>query len=101
MRKYIDSFGKQHDLDDPQTYVFYPDDCDVLDKLMFKDIGFALVYYKYFHPDSLNDITVKEQMNRIDKLIETFCKDRKNNYKNILWYKEQLFLFQDEIENMC
>ena len=25
----------------------------------------------------------------------------KKNYNNVLWYQEQIFLFQDEIENMC
>ena len=41
------------------------------------------------------------QRQRVYKLIKNFAENRKNNYKNILWYKEQIFLLQDETENMC
>jgi hypothetical protein len=34
-------------------------------------------------------------------MIKDFADNRKNNYDNLQWYREQVFLFQDETENMC
>ena len=41
------------------------------------------------------------QRQRVNKLIKDFTDERKNHSTDVLWYQEQLFLFQDEIENMC
>jgi len=111
------------DLDDPKTYKYLPNTSNELDDLMFKQIGYAMVYMDFFsdrkgvfpkkkqkprmieHPYSKNKIDAAnggyEQRQRVYKLIENFAKNRKNNYDNLMWYKEQIFLFQDEIENMC
>jgi len=130
MRKYKPALFPEVDLDDPKTYEYLPKTHKELDALMFKEIGYALVYMDYF-PDrkglfpkrkrkeefvkvSSFGKTFKNNKNLIDinncsyyqrqrvyKLIDNFAKNRRNNYDNILWYQEQIFLFQDEIENMC
>jgi hypothetical protein len=41
------------------------------------------------------------QKKRVELLIKNFTENERENYENILWYQEQIFLFQDEIENMC
>ena len=41
------------------------------------------------------------QRQRVYKLIQNFADNRKDNYNNLMWYKEQIFLLQDETENMC
>ena len=130
MRKYKPAFFEEVDLDDPETYRYLPNNVDELDKLMFKEIGYALVYMDYF-PDrkkffpkrkkkeefikmsefgekyknnnNLVDLnnTGFYQRQRVQKMIDDFAKNRRNNYKNLLWYQEKVFLFLDEIENMC
>lgn len=102
-------FGDEVDLDDSQTYDCLPNDLRMLDDLMFKEIGYALCYMDYFH----SEIYSKEksenslinscylQRQRVNKLIKDFTDERKNHYTDVLWYQEQIFLFQDEIENMC
>ena len=49
MREFKCSLGELVDLDDPNTYVYLTDNCDLLDDLMFKEIGQTLVYMNYFH----------------------------------------------------
>ena len=87
------------DLDDPKTYSYLPQNVKELDDFMFKEIGQALVYMKHFHPEFFPKNN--SQRIRIEKLIKDFADNRKNNYENVLWYQEQIFLFQDETENMC
>lgn len=108
MRKYISSFGEEFDLDNPDTYKHLPDDLNKLDNMMFKEIGQALVYMDYFRKelflkkdDYYHNSGGFNQRQRIKKLIKDFSENRHKNYKNKMWYKEQIFLFQDETENMC
>jgi len=100
MRKFICAFGEKVDLDDPETYNYLPNNCKDLDKLMFKEIGYALVYVNYFHPE-WSEIGGNEQIKRVHNLIKNFADDRANHYDDLMWLKEQVFIFQDEIENMC
>lgn len=122
MRKFKSQFGEV-DLDSPKTYKHLPKTLNELDNMMFKEIGQALCYMDYFpsrkglfptkkrkqklvgHPYSNRKVDVANvgynQRQRVYKLINNFCKDRKNNFKNLIWFKEQIFLFQDETENMC
>ena len=116
MRKFVCSFGEEVDLDNPETYSHLPNDTKLLDKRMFSEIGMALVYMDYFHPEFfpakrkyvVNPYTNKKQVDcsylqrqRVYKLIEEFSKNRKDHYDDVLWYQEQIFLFIEETENMC
>ena len=107
MRKFECPFGEIVDLDDPTTYDYLPKDKISLDEKMFCEIGKALTYMNYFHPDifpkrkNKNDLTICgwQQRQRVNQLIKNFAD--KNHYDDVLWYQEQIFLFQEEIENMC
>lgn len=107
MRKYTCAFGKVVDLDKPETYNHLPDDLGKLDDMMFKEIGQALVYMDYFRKEYFPKLNIKgnnsgfSQRKRVMDLIKKFADNRHNNYQNKMWYKEQIFLFQDETENMC
>lgn len=92
-------FGDIVDLDDSDTYNHLPDNTKQLDNLMFKEIGYALVYMNYFHKENFDKYP--SQKESVHKLIDFFSKNRVLNYHNILWYQEQIFLFQNETENMC
>jgi hypothetical protein len=108
MRIHKDFFG-QHDLDDPNTYKYLPTTARELDDLMFKEIGMAIVYMDYFHPDMWSTVPHEnplrnsgyEQRKRIMEMVEYFANNRKSNYNNVLWLQERVFLFQSETENMC
>lgn len=101
-------YGDVVDLDDPKTYDHLPKTSKELDDLMFCEIGKALVYMDYFHSDWFHKkkktglmSACSKQRQRINKLIKNFADNRKDHYNDILWYQEQIFLFQDETENMC
>jgi hypothetical protein len=51
-------------------------------------------------PDMVNNSGYYQRL-RVYKLIENFCNERKNKWNDVMWFKEQVFLFEDEIENMC
>jgi len=92
--------GTTVDLDNPETYNYLPNDGKQLDEKMFSEIGMALCYMNIWHPD----IWGKKdggQKKRVMKMIRNFCNERKNHYNDIMWLKEQIFLFQEETENMC
>lgn len=113
MRKYTTSDGETVDLDYPNTYEHLPDDCNILDDMMFKEIGYALCYMDYFYPEVFNKqiFVMKDdgnkvpfdggQRKRIEAMIKDFCDNRRDHYTDDMWYKEKIFLFQDETENMC
>ncbi len=132
MRKYREHFdGRELDLDDPTIYAHLPNTVNELNDRMLKEIGYAICYMDYWHPDVFGkekkepiltdesgaEIWTKEeiekgypdglansgfyQRQRVYGLIENFTKNRRDNWKNIQWFKEQVFLFEDEIENMC
>jgi uncharacterized membrane protein len=103
MRKFIGKpFGEEYDLDDINIYDYLPNDVKLLDDLMFKEIGYALCYMDYFHPDVFDDkIFSGNQKERVINLIKDFTENRINHYSDVNWYKEKIFLFQDEINNMC
>lgn len=102
MRKYICSpFGEEVDLDDENTYSHLPNTVKELDDLMFKEIGFALCYMDYYHPDWFNGKRDNGQKEKVKNLIKEFLNNRIDNYYNVKWFREQIFIFQDQIENMC
>jgi hypothetical protein len=100
MRKYRTAFEGEVDLDNPETYDFISNDIDILDDEMFRLIGQAICYMNYFHPEIYQDENNNQRF-RVNKLIAVFCNNREKNYENLMWYKEQVFLFADETENMC
>lgn len=122
--------GGKVDLDDPATYDYLPNTEKELSNLMFKEIGYAICYMDFFsgregyfpkekqpeewttlgemfpdakHPEVKIDIANCSYNQRMDvyEKIKNFCDNRKDNFENLQWYKEQIFLFQDLIENMC
>lgn len=121
MRKFKSMFGEV-DLDDPKTYKHLSNTWRALDALMFKEIGYALVYMNYFKdrrdmfptkkekPDMVKSpySNKKIDMNnsgyyqriRVNKLIQKFADNRQKVDYNLMWLKEQIFLFQQETENM-
>ena|ERR1035437_5951202 len=104
MRMFKTSFGDEVDLDDPNTYSYLPNSTKELDSMMFKEIGYTTCYMDYWHlnvfPKRLPG-NIKYQRTRVENLIKNFTDNRHNNYDNVLWYKEQIFIFTDETENMC
>lgn len=101
MRKFITSpFGDTVDLDDPNTYKHLPQNVDELRRHMFCEIGYFYCYTKFWHKDIFDPDTTG-QVRRVEILIKDFTENERENYDNVLWYQEKLYLFKDEIENMC
>lgn len=99
MRKFTcRPFSDEVDLDDPKTYDHLPKTTKELRQLMLSEIGYAYCYMNFWHKEVFE---MCNQKGKVDELIKIFTDNEKKNYDNILWYQEQIFLFQDEIENMC
>lgn len=98
MRKYITSFGEVVDLDDPETYSGLPDEISVLRKLIFEKIGYSYCYMNHWYRDIYNNSSQKSD---VENMITYFTQNELQNSNNVMWYKEQVFRFEDEIENMC
>jgi len=103
MRLFKTSFdGLEVDLDDPKTYEYLPDNTKELRQIMLSEIGYVHCYLNYWHKDIFGSYKHNgNQIKRIKKLIKYFADNERENTNNIMWYKEQIYLFQDEIENMC
>jgi hypothetical protein len=100
MRNYKCSpFGDIVDLDDSDIYNYLPKNTKELRNIMFAEIGMAYCYMDFWHKDFFHEDNIQRET--IKKLVEFFTKFEKDNYNNIQWYQEQVFLFQDETENMC
>ena len=86
-----------------------------LNDLMLKKIGYAYAYMNHWHPEIWGEnpkpLPKKHprfgqrpdggQRTRVLKLIDNFCKERDKNWENPKWFKEQIYLLDDETENMC
>lgn len=101
MRNFKCSLEENVNLDDPKTYSYLPNNCNDLDKLMFQYIGFALVYMDWLNWNDYSTGYGWKQRIRVKELITYFADNRKHHYGDLMWLKEQVFLFEDEIENMC
>jgi len=97
MRIHKDHFGYESDLDDPDTYSYLPNTIEKVRDQMYNEMGFSLLYMDFFHPGEFSKSD--PQRKRIKKLIKSYIADKFNT--SLLWHQEQLFLFQDETENMC
>lgn len=125
MREFITSpDGRRVDLDDHEIYSYLPDDIDRLDDKMEMLIGRTILYMNYY-PDRGTELfpLVKQEPDmvesgyglvdvnncgwyqrvRVEKLIKQYAEGKRDAVisKNTMWFKEQIFLFQNEIENMC
>ena len=81
---------------------------------MFQKIGYAHCYMYHFHKDmfcptpteiqegNLLEVCVDQRL-RVEELIKSFAENRKTNVhsRNIAWFQEQIFIFEEEIDNMC
>jgi len=94
--------GEEVDLDNPETYNYFSQDVKTLRDKMFTEIGYYYCYVNYWHKDIFDrpDFGLPQKI-RVDALIKNFTDNERQNYDNVLWYQEQIFLFQDETENMC
>lgn len=100
MRKFVCSpFGEEVDLDDPFTFNHLPNNSNQLRDILFKEFGWSKLYMDFFHPDVFEE--KNDQRIRIEQFMKNYSENHIINYDNVMWLKEQVFLFQDEIENMC
>jgi hypothetical protein len=88
------------DLDDPKTYEYLPKNVIDLRQKMFAEIGYAYCYMDFWYEDIFGKRD-GGQRERVMELIKNFTDNEKDNRYNVIWYQEQIFLFQNEIENMC
>jgi len=123
MRPFVEQpSGVTVDLDDPQIYDYIgTDDVDKLNDIMLRHIGYAICYMDYWNKDifatepsepimeeyngrmidiNITNVGYKQRL-RVNDLIKIFTENRRDNFNNALWFKEQIFRFQNEIENMC
>lgn len=90
------------DLDDEYTFESLPKDLKELRDLFFKEVGYAHCYMNFWHKDVFDDENFgKNQKELVNKLISNFTENERYNCDNVKWYQEQVFVFQNEIENMC
>ena len=108
MRPYrlTDTSGETVDLDDEAIYAHLPSTHEELRDRMWKDIGYALSYMDYIHRDRFP--LDNEQRIRVTVLVTRFwregCEDLESGtLKRSVprWLREQIYVFEDEIENMC
>ena len=104
MRKYKPAFAKEVDLDDPKTYDYIKEDTiEGLEQKMFAEIGMSVCYMHIYMPDIFVVKNRSGQKDRVWVLMKKFWNGRLKAHRenNIMWFKEQIFLFQDETENQC
>jgi hypothetical protein len=109
-------FGYLFNLDDEETYKSqkYKDfDCKELNKFMEEEIGGALSYMLCYMPgrhdiNSWVDGKSNGQYNRVVQLGKEYYKTYYDKYsfkepseEQRLWARKQIWLFQEETENMC
>lgn len=102
MRKFQCRFGEVVDLDDQTIYDYLPNTTKELRQLLLSEIGYYYCYVNFWHKETYDQWdSCLSQKARVEEFINDFTKTEKENYDNIMWYKEKIFLFQEEIENMC
>jgi len=96
MREYKDTFGEIYDLDADETYKHLPKTARELRHAIWKEVGYCHLYFTYWHPD-----WCKRQIDRVEKMIYHYAQEDKKHVDDVIWLREFLFKFLDEIENMC
>lgn len=98
MRIYKDRlFNDEYDLDNEDTYSHLPDNIKELRILMLSEIGYSYLYMNKWYSEIFNKTPQKD---KVEKMVDYFAENEKYHYQDKKWYKEQVFLFQEEIENM-
>ena len=114
MRRYhlTDMSDETVDLDNESIYSGLPSTEKELFNRMLQNIGYALSYMDFIWKDSF-PLDARQRV-RVNELITKFWSEgreerwpgepeREANQKRFdpRWLKEQIFIFEDEIENMC
>lgn len=86
------------DLDDSNTYSHLSKNVNELRQLMYSEIGYTHCYMNVMHKKVFKKGDA--QRKRIQKFVKKFVLNQDLNRQNVNWYQEQIFLFQNEIENM-
>lgn len=97
MRNFIEHpFMIEVDLDDARIYDYLPNDVKTLRNMIHQEIGYYYCYVNYWHPE-----WDKKQEKRCEKLIKKYTNNWREHMNDVLWFQEQIFVFQSEVENMC
>ncbi len=96
MREFKTAFEGIVDLDDPDTYSYMANDIGSIRDEIHKEIGYCYCYFNYWHKP-----WDEKQEARVEILIKKYTDEWSDNRTNLHWHKEMLYIFQDEIENMC
>ena len=104
--KLTDMSHETVDLDDPSIYEYLPNTIDELFDRMCKNIGYVLSYMDFIHRD-IYPMDARQRV-RVNELVAKFWREEKEydakdqrKRMDLLWMKEQVFIFEDETENMC
>lgn len=94
------------DLDNPDTYKHLSQDIEVVERQIYVKIGQAITYmdghYPHLYPKQPGgNGSGYAQRQRVQKLIDNFALNRRDHVNDLRWYQEQIFLMQDDCENMC
>mgnify|MGYP003417989155 CR=1 FL=1 len=102
MRMYRCHYGMDVDLDSPDTYKHLPQQIQQVRASLLKEIGYAHCYMNYWQKELFKkNKNCGGQRARVENLIKKYAEEEAGQYENLKWYQEMLFLFHDEIENMC
>lgn len=96
MKSFKTAHGEMVDLEDISLYDYLPKNVKSIRDMIHQEIGYYYCYVNYWHPR-----WDKKQEERVKLLIEKYTEEWRNNITDLQWYRETLFIFQDEIENMC
>ena len=100
---HLSPFGGTVDLNNPTTYkncTYRNWDVKKLRQAIYEKVGYAKLYVEFFHPD-----WDKTQVEHINQLLFWFSKEHRKYYQDTpearFWLRKWLFIFNNEIENMC
>lgn len=93
-------FGYELDLDNSDNFDYLPKNMDELRNIWFKEVGYSYWYMNFLHKDVFDKFGDNQKL-KINKYIQDYNDNFMQNFNNILWLQEKIFLLQDNIENMC
>lgn len=99
------SFGQQVDLDDPETYRGTEWEnrktTTELHQWAWSEMGKALYYMNYFHPEMKRDDQAKRVHGFCFWYANEWNKRLDDTEENRTWFRKFIFRFLDEVENQC